>query len=213
MPRHSGGARPEESAGQASPDKRSLILDAAVQTFGEFGFEQTKWAAVAHQAGTGETALYHYFESKALCLLTIMSTELERSLHRFRTCTENVADPSEALRAAIAGAYDVTSREALSARILLHNIDVLASPRKSQREEAERHRSRMLVRRIAEEWSSLVRRGIDGGAFGCRDERETALALLALVVSVWSWYRPDGGRSLEEISSYIGEACLRIVRP
>jgi TetR/AcrR family transcriptional regulator, cholesterol catabolism regulator len=71
----------------------------------------------------------------------------------------------------------------------------------------------MLVRRIEDEWSSLVRRGIDDGAFRCRDERETALALLALVISVWSWYRPDGQRSLDEISSYTGEACLRIVRP
>jgi TetR/AcrR family transcriptional regulator, cholesterol catabolism regulator len=213
MTHHTGAARPEESTGQASPDKRSLILDAAIDTFGESGFEQTKWATIAHRVGTGETALYHYFESKALCLLTIMSTELERSLHRFRIRTENVGDHPEALRAAIAGAYDVTPREALSARILLHNIDLLATPRKSQQEEAERQRSRMLVRRIEDEWAGLVRRGIDDGAFGCRDERETALALLALVVSVWSSYGPDGHRSLDEISSYTAEACLRIVRP
>ena len=37
--------------------------------------------------GIGQTALYHYFESKAHCLLTIMSLELTRSLELFREVT------------------------------------------------------------------------------------------------------------------------------
>ena len=36
-----------------------------------------KWAKIADEVGIGQTALYHYFESKAHCLLTIMSLELE----------------------------------------------------------------------------------------------------------------------------------------
>jgi hypothetical protein len=63
--------------------KRTAILDAAVDAFGEHGYEATKWSLVAEQVGIGQTALYHYFESKVHCLLTIMRTELSRSHGQF----------------------------------------------------------------------------------------------------------------------------------
>ena len=54
-----------------------VILAAAIDSFGADGYEHTKWAKIADEVGIGQTALYHYFESKAHCLLTIMSLELE----------------------------------------------------------------------------------------------------------------------------------------
>ena len=54
-----------------------VILAAAIDSFGHDGYEHTKWAKIADEVGIGQTALYHYFESKAHCLLTIMSLELE----------------------------------------------------------------------------------------------------------------------------------------
>src|SRR5689334_14521391 len=101
--------------------KRGVILDAAVDSFGELGFEHTKWAAIADQVGIGQTALYHYFESKHHCLLTIMTSELERSLNRFREATAGVADETRQLRLGTRSAFDVTPREALAARILLNH--------------------------------------------------------------------------------------------
>jgi AcrR family transcriptional regulator len=209
-----GGAPTDGSRKQEGPrSKRALILDAAVDNFGRYGFELTKWATIADEVGIGQTALYHYFESKSHCLLTIMSIELERSLHRFQEATAGVDDHAEALRAAVASAYDVSSREALSARILLSHMDLLQTARQSEREELERQRSRFLVRKIEDQWSTLIRRGMESGTFVERDARQTSSALLALIVSVWRWYRPGGERSLEEISNFIVDACLRLVGP
>lgn len=190
--------------------KRAAILDAAVDRFGESGFEQTKWAAIADTVGIGQTALYHYFESKHHCLLTIMSSELERSLERFRGATADVSDEVKGLRIAVRSAFDVTPREALAARILLSHIDLLSAPRQTEREEDERQRSRALVRAIEDEWTALVRRGIASGAFPRRDERQTALAILGLVLSVWRWYRPGGPQSLADIADFIADACVRL---
>src|SRR4026207_2145786 len=110
--------------------RRHLILDAAIEQFGELGFEYTKWADIADQAGIGETGLYHYFESKAHCLLSIMSSELDRSWQRFLQATANQEDHSERLRLAVASAFDVTPREALSARILLNHLNLLSTKRR-----------------------------------------------------------------------------------
>ena len=128
--------------------KRALILTSAIESFGQDGYEHTKWAKIADEVGIGQTALYHYFESKAHCLLTIMSLELDRSLERFREVTADVTPADKALEAAIAAAYDVSPREVLQMRILQSHMDLLATPRPSEKEEAERQRARGLVRDI-----------------------------------------------------------------
>ena len=56
--------------------KRAQILTVATEHFGTVGYEHTKWASIADEVGIGQTALYHYFESKAHCLLTIMRNQL-----------------------------------------------------------------------------------------------------------------------------------------
>jgi len=193
--------------------KRARILTAAIDSFGKDGYEHTKWAKVADEVGIGQTALYHYFESKAHCLLTIMSMELNRSLERFREVTSAAPGAREALEAAIAAAYDVTPREVSQLRILQSHMDLLATPRPSEKEEAERHRSRELVREIESEWTALIQRGMKAKEFPKRDPHAIATVVLAMIVSVWRWYRPGGGMTLDEVRELITGACLRVLGP
>jgi AcrR family transcriptional regulator len=189
--------------------KRAVILTAAIEKFGKDGYEHTKWATVADQVGIGQTALYHYFESKAHCLLTIMSLELRRSLEAVREATADVERADKALQAAIAVAYDVSPREVLQMRILQSHMDMLATPRPSEKEEVERQKARVLVREIEEEWTGLIRRGMAAGDFPERDPHAMAVMVLAIVVSVWRWYRPGGPMTLDEVREMYTGACLR----
>jgi TetR/AcrR family transcriptional regulator, cholesterol catabolism regulator len=193
--------------------KRAVILSAAIDSFGQDGYEHTKWAKIADEVGIGQTALYHYFESKAHCLLTIMSLELNRSLERFREVTADVPEADKALQLAIAAAYDVTPREVLQMRILQNHMDLLATPRPSEKEEAERQKARERVREIESEWTELLERGMAAGTFPKRDAHALATVVLAMVVSVWRWYRPGGRMSLDEVRELISETCLRAVGP
>ena len=193
--------------------KRAVILTAAIESFGKDGYEHTKWAKIADQVGIGQTALYHYFESKAHCLLTIMSMELSRSLELFREVTADVVPADKALEAAIAAAYDVTPREVLQMRILQSHMDLLATPRPSEKEEAERQRARALVRDIENEWTALLERGMKAKDFPKRDPHALATVVLGMVVSVWRWYRPGGPMSLDDVRKLMSGACLRVVGP
>jgi AcrR family transcriptional regulator len=193
--------------------KRGLILSAAIESFGDDGFELTKWASVADKVGIGQTALYHYFESKVHCLLTIMSTELERSAERFEQAVAGEATPVEQLRAAVRAAYEVTPQEVLQMRILQSHMDLLATARQSEREEAERQHARALVRKVEDNWTDLIRRGMASGDFADRDPIQTSRAILALVVSVWRWYRTGGPTTLEEIRDFMCDAAVRLVGP
>ncbi len=191
--------------------KRAVILAAAIDSFGHDGYEHTKWAKIADEVGIGQTALYHYFESKAHCLLTIMSLELNRSLQRFREVTAEVDGADKALEAAITAAYDVSPREVLQMRILQNHMDLLATPRPSEKEEVERQKARQLVRDIETEWTALLQRGMKAGHFPKRDAHAMATVVLAMVVSVWRWYRPGGKMTLKQVRELISDACLRVV--
>jgi TetR/AcrR family transcriptional regulator, cholesterol catabolism regulator len=197
----------QETEGPRS--KRTRILAAAIESFGKDGYEHTKWATIADQVGIGQTALYHYFESKAHCLLTIMSLELRRSLEAVREVTADVDRADKALEAAIASAYDVSPREVLQMRILQSHMDMLATPRPSEKEEVEREKARALVRDIEKEWTGLIQRGMAAGDFPKRDAHAMATLVLAIVVSVWRWYRPGGPMTLDQVRKMYTGACLR----
>jgi len=196
---------------ESARSKRTAIVAAAVDRFGSDGYEHTKWAAIADDVGIGQTALYHYFESKAHCLLTIMRLELTQSLERFQGVTGSVEDPAEALARAVRSAYVGSARDALQRRILQNHLDLLSTGRPSEKEEQERLRSRALVRDIERAWTDLIRRGVKSGAFADRDVELSARMALALVVGVWRWYRPGGPHTLEEIGVLTSGAVLRVV--
>jgi AcrR family transcriptional regulator len=191
--------------------KRPAILAAAVECFGEVGYEATKWSEVADRVGIGQTALYHYFESKAHCLLTIMRLGLRNSDAAFREATAGTTTSVDALRAAVAAAFALTPQEVQQNRILQANIALLANQRASAREEAERQACRELVGRIERNWAELLERGMDRGEFPRHDPLIMARSLLGLVVSVWRWYRPGGGRELDAISEFVVGCCVRMV--
>jgi AcrR family transcriptional regulator len=191
--------------------KRAVIIATAIDRFGEEGFEHTKWATIADDVGIGQTALYHYFESKVHCLLTIMRLELSSSVERFHTATASAPDSGAALIAAIASAYEASPRDALQRRILQNHMDLLATPRPSKKEEEERLLCRSLVQEIEHNWTSLVQKGIDEGVFRVDDALLTARMLLALVVGVWRWYRPGGEMTLDQITDVMADAAARLV--
>lgn len=192
--------------------KRKLILTVAIDHFGKVGYEHTKWASIADEVGIGQTALYHYFESKAHCLLTIMKLELADSVDRFDAAIGDLTDPADALTAAIAASLAASPTDALQRRILQNHMDLLATERQSVKEEAERLECRDLVHRIEVNWTGLIARGIDRGQFADSDPTLSARLVLALVISVWRWYRPDGKMTIDDITEFVTDAALRLVR-
>lgn len=200
----------DETAGPRS--KRALILHEAARRFGESGYEATKWSTVAGEVGIGQTALYHYFESKAHCLLTIMRVELARSHERFVRVVAEGGEPREALRRALEGSFAVSPPEVLQLRIVMANSDVLANQRATEREESERRHCLALTHAIESSWTDLVAQVTEQAPPSTEvDPRLAAQAVLGLINSVWRWYRPGGRLTLEEIASYYVAAAERVL--
>jgi TetR/AcrR family fatty acid metabolism transcriptional regulator len=68
-----------------APDKRTLILDAAVRVFARKGYHAARVGDIAAEAGVAHGLLYHYFDSKEKLLESIFRetwTELLRALEQ-----------------------------------------------------------------------------------------------------------------------------------
>jgi TetR/AcrR family fatty acid metabolism transcriptional regulator len=64
-------ARPPIGRGKSAPDKRRLILDAAVRVFARQGFHACRVSDIADEAGVAYGLVYHYFDSKDEILDTL----------------------------------------------------------------------------------------------------------------------------------------------
>jgi TetR/AcrR family transcriptional regulator, fatty acid metabolism regulator protein len=64
-------ARPPAGPAKATPDKRRLILDAAVRVFARQGFHTCRVSDIADEAGVAYGLVYHYFASKDEVLDTL----------------------------------------------------------------------------------------------------------------------------------------------
>ena len=67
----SGGDRLMATAASNAPDKRRMILDAAVRVFARQGFHHCRVSDVADEAGVAYGLVYHYFNSKEEILNTL----------------------------------------------------------------------------------------------------------------------------------------------
>ena len=199
------------SAIEGPRSKRSAIIEVAIDHFGRDGYELTRWATIAEEVGIGQTALYHYFESKGHCLLTIMRLELESSLARLDEARASGLDASETFATAVQTAYSGGPRDALARRILQSHMDILSTPRPSEKEEEERRHCRALAEAVETQWREMIEAGVAAGQFSASDSQMSARVVLSILVGVWRWYRPGGSLSLDEVASMVSEAAMRVV--
>jgi len=204
------GASQKTGSPASARSKRQEILATAIDHFGRRGYEYTKWADIAADVGLGSTALYHYFESKLHCLFEIHADALEAERDRFERLTADRSDFGPTLVRVLNGLFDLTELEVLRNRVLVAEEGLIAVARKSPREEEARRLARARMRDIEFAWATFLTRGMEQGAIPEADPRLLTHALLGLYKSVWHWYRPGGGLSLDDVRDFFVERCLAV---
>jgi TetR/AcrR family fatty acid metabolism transcriptional regulator len=85
-------------AAAARPDKRDLILRAAVRVFAERGFFGAQVADVARVAGVAAGTVYLYFHSKDDLLVSIFERVMSEAIAEARAALASASDPLDRLR-------------------------------------------------------------------------------------------------------------------
>ena len=76
-----------------NPDKRRVILDAAVRVFASKGYHTSRVGDIAEEAGVAHGLLYHYFPSKEQVLQTVFRENWGELLDVFARIESSDATP------------------------------------------------------------------------------------------------------------------------
>jgi AcrR family transcriptional regulator len=182
--------------------KKEQILDVAIDYFGRYGYEETKWADVAAAVDIGSTALYHYFESKQHCLFEIMAKTVADYRERFDRIVAEHDDWNEALARLLADSFDISEQQVLRQRVMVAEFGRIGVQRSLPREEAARASARTQTRDLEFAWGTFLARGMQQGLIPESDPRLLTRAVLGLYNSVWHWYRPGGTLTLPEVGRF-----------
>jgi TetR/AcrR family transcriptional regulator, fatty acid metabolism regulator protein len=98
-PRPEGAKTASAEGSKATPDKRRVILDAAVRVFARQGFHACRVSDIADEAGVAYGLVYHYFASKDEVLDTLFLERWNIMLELIREVDREQIPVREKLRA------------------------------------------------------------------------------------------------------------------
>ena len=171
---------------------REDILEAAAQVFRQKGYHGASMSDIAEAVNLQKASLYHHVTSKQEILLEILDRALQLLLERISAITTQNIPADKKLRLMV--------REYL--QILIENIDLATVLLFEHRSLERRQHARHVPNRDTFEslWKDTLAEGVRTKLFKCDDVALTVRALLGLINWTITWYRPDGGKTIEQIA-------------
>lgn len=192
-----------------SEERKTQILDAAMETFSEKGFHKTRMADIAENSGLSKGSLYWYFDSKDAIIQSLMKRVFAPEVKEF---TALLSDP----RPAEERLYHYAERagqdiiKMLKWMPLFYDFIALA------------FRQKLIQQTISEYYQlniglleTLFQQGIDTGEFQLNSALDGAIAISAIVegtIVLW-FYDPDNINIQMHIKSNIRLLLEGIKRP
>ena len=179
---------------ERAPYDLDAVLDIAVATFNERGYEASSISVLAERLGTSKSALYYHVSGKE----ELLARALRRALDALETVLDDAAasggTAADRLERALRGAVRVLVDELASVTLLLRvrgNTNVEREALRRRRDVD--HRLSQFVDAAREE--GTLRVDLDAGT--------TSRLLFGMINSLVEWYRPDGPLSAEALADTV----------
>jgi AcrR family transcriptional regulator len=199
--RGSSNDRPEDVSGgldtvadwrSYSPVQYSRILDSALQAFYEHGYHGTTTRDLAQRSALSVPGLYHHYPSKQDILFTLMNVIIDELLTRSHLALDTAPpDPRaqfDALVESLLRFHMYRRQSAIVSTAELRSLE----PGNRERYVAKRDTQQRML-------DHVVQDGVTAGLFSTPYPTDASRAIASLCVGVATWYRPDGGLSVEEL--------------
>jgi TetR/AcrR family transcriptional regulator, cholesterol catabolism regulator len=177
--------------------RREEILQAAASVFARKGISNATVRDIADEVGILSGSLYHHFESKDQMVEEILLAGSDRQGARYREVVKAEPDAVEAMRKLVMLGVLGVAEGPNEATILRNDAQqIKANPRLRLIEKQRQDTKRL--------WISVVRRGVEQGAF--RDDLDADVAVRAMfdaVLSTIRWFPPLGRSSPQRIGSQL----------
>lgn len=180
--------------------QRQLILQAAAELFGRFGYEGTTIGTIAETLGLSKASLYYYVDSKEALLTELCLDVSRRIMDAAATQTPDGATPEARLRAFLAAHFTVIHAHP-AARVLGENLDAVFGPAAgpAMRDARQRHEEAL---------ADILSDGTARGHFRHVDARTTARFVLSALNTSTRWYQPGGPRAPDEMANDVADLLM-----
>jgi AcrR family transcriptional regulator len=171
---------------------RDDILDAAAQVFRQKGFHGASMSAIAGAVNLQKASLYHHVTSKQEILLALLDRALGMLTDHIAGITAQDIPSEQKLRQMIHAYLSALAENADLATVLLFE----------HRSLDKKNHARHVPQRDKFEglWREVLNEGMRTKAFSCKDADMTVRALMGVMNWTLTWYRPDGGKSIDQIA-------------
>lgn len=180
------------------------IVDAAAQLFSEQGYAATSIQDIADSVGLLKGSLYHYIHTKEDLLEAVIQEAHHHTASVGLDALDLDGDALERLRYVIRRHLSGAAGNLAKVRVFYREAQFLPPERLKD----------ILASRDTYEHSlrEIIRMGQEEGSLAAHlDPTLTAIAILAILNSVQQWFRPDGPRSLDEVTAAFSDLILRSV--
>lgn len=190
------GKRPERALSAAKYDARRLeLVDIAASVFARKGYHATSVDDLVAATGLKRGGLYHYISSKEDLLIAAHERFIAPLLDNARVIAAEQLSAEEALRRlAHALMHDIAVYQD-QVTVFLHEWRVIEHRPEWQHVRDARREFEDIIQ-------SILRRGHEEGAFDVSEPRLTCLGFLGMINYAYTWYRPRGPYSADEIAEH-----------
>ena len=183
--------------------KRERILEEAVKLFYARGFNGTTLDDIAAELGVTKPFIYTHFRSKVDLLAALCTPTIELSLDAVRAGAALPGTAAERLFHAVAGFTTVVLRRQANIAIYFREEKNLSPVALEEITSLRKRFDRTL--------SDLLEQGVAAGEFDVRDVRLAALAIGGMISWAYTWHRPSGRLTLDDMGAEMARLALRMV--
>lgn len=183
--------------------KRERILQEAVKLFYEGGFTGTTLDDIAAALGVTKPFIYTHFKSKVELLAAICLPTIEMSVEAASLAMETVGSAGTRLRRLVTEFTGVIMRRQANIAVFFREEMHLDAAARAEIDARRKEFDRIL--------STLLREGVASGEFHVPDVNLTALAIGGMISWTYTWFRPNGRLSVEELSERMADLASQMV--
>ncbi|MDP1546148.1 MAG: TetR/AcrR family transcriptional regulator [Anaerolineales bacterium] len=180
---------------------RDDILDAAAQVFRQKGFHGASMSDIAGALDVQKASLYHHVESKQEILLALLDRALDMLTDHIALISSQAMPADQKLRLMIRGYLSALADNADLTSVLLFE----------HRSLDKKTHTRHVPHRDTFEglWRDVFNEGVNEKIFDCKDTGMAVRALMGVMNWTLTWYRPNGGKPIEQIADEYADLMLK----
>ena len=177
------------------------ILDTFTRHFAEDGYDGTNFGAVAAELGVSKGTIVHHFGTKDRILAALHESYMRRRLAELELMLTRLEGPVEQL-AGILHAFILYQVEDRTATVAFQREVVRLADETAMAE------GRGLRERYLGAVRGVIEAGVDARVFRQVDAGIDALLMFGSAQWAWTWFRPDGANSAQQVASALVDLVL-----